>query len=775
MRKNIFTLILVFGVIFGHSQQIPIGHWRDHLPYSKTISLSEDNNRIYCATPYSIFYYNKADNSLERLTKVEGLSDVGISKVDYNQTFKTLVVAYTNTNVDLIKDGDIVNISDIKRKQIIGNKSINNILLFDNSVYLSCGFGIVVIDIEKEEIKDTYYIGPDGTHLNVLDLAVSESAFFAATKEGIYTAAINSPNLTNFASWEKITSAPGFNSTYNQIEWFDNSIIVNKQNEGYNDDELYKYDGFNWELISQPEPSDIHSIRVSNNELLLSRNMDVLIYNSVLSFERKIWSINDASIFPKDAFIDLNNQLWIADDKNGLIRVFDDDWNGEYIKINGPDFTDVFSMKVVKNDLWVTAGGRNSVWAPLYKREGFYSLTQDSWTSYNCLADNCTYPELSEIRDMVSLAIDPYNSNRVFIGTWGSGIIEVIDGSIINTYNDNNSTLQRWNADPSRILVSDMEFDKFGNLWVANSGADNLLSVKMMDESWQSFDLGSANSGIDISNLYIDEINQKWIILRKAHSLLVFYDNNTISDTSDDEVRVLNANAGSGNIFASEILCLTGDLNGELWIGTDEGIGVIYAPENVFRDGNFDVNRITLEWDDYAEYLLETERITAIAVDGANQKWIGTESSGVYLLSENGTEQIHHFTAENHPLLSNSILTIAVNADGEVFFGTGNGIISYRAEAAESGNGEEVVYAFPNPVREEYEGSIAIKNLPLNATVKITNISGGIVFETTAKGRQAIWDGKNFDGQKVQTGVYLVFASSEDGATTVVTKILFIN
>lgn len=775
MKKKILIIILVLGVILGYAQQIPIGHWRDHLPYSKTISLSEGNNLIYCATPYSIFYYNKTDNSLERLTKVEGLSDVGISKIDYNQALKTLVVAYTNTNVDLIKDGHIVNISDIKRKQILGNKTINNILLFNNLVYLSCGFGIVVIDIEKEEIKDTYYIGPGGTYLNVLDLALSESAFFAATEEGVYTAAFNNPNLADFASWEKIYSAPGINATYNQIEWFDNSIIVNKQNEGYNDDELYKYDGFNWELISQPEPSDIHTIRVSNDKLLLSRNMDVMIYNAALTFDRKIWSVNDASIFPKDALIDRDDRTWIADDKNGLIKILDDGWSGEYIKINGPDFDDVFSMKIIDNDLWVTAGGRNSLWAPLYKREGFYAFTQDSWKSYNCLTDNCTYPELSEIRDMVSLEINPYNTSQVFIGTWGSGIIEMLGNSIENIYNDNNSTLQRWNADPSRILVSDMEFDGLGNLWVANSGANNLLAVKMMDETWKSFDLGSTNSGIDISNLYVDEINQKWIVLRRAHSLLVFNDNNTISNTSDDKVKVLNANTGSGNIFATEILCLTGDLDGELWIGTNEGIGVIYAPENVFRDGNFDVNRIIVEWDGYTQYLLETERITAIAVDGANRKWIGTENSGVYLLSENGREQIHHFTAENSPLFSNSILAIAINADGEVFFGTGNGIISYRAEAAELGNNEEEIYAYPNPVREGYEGSIAIKNLPFNAIVKITNISGSIVFETKAKGGQASWNGKNFDGQKVQTGVYLVFASSEDGTKTVVTKILFIN
>jgi len=185
-----------------------------------------------------------------------------------------------------------------------------------------------------------------------------------------------------------------------------------------------------------------------------------------------------------------------------------------------------------------------------------------------------------------------------------------------------------------------------------------------------------------------------------------------------------------------------------------------------------------VEQDGHFQYLLETEVVTAIAVDGANRKWIGTQKAGVFLMSEDGTEQILHFDENSSPLLSNNITSIAINHEtGEVFFGTDKGIISYKSTATKGSDKfkKEDVYAYPNPVREDYEGIIAIKGLVTNAVVKITDISGTLIYETIAEGGQAIWNGKNFNGEKAHTGVYLVFASNEDGSETIVTKILVIN
>ena len=145
-------------------------------------------------------------------------------------------------------------------------------------------------------------------------------------------------------------------------------------------------------------------------------------------------------------------------------------------------------------------------------------------------------------------------------------------------------------------------------------------------------------------------------------------------------------------------------------------------------------------------------------------------------MSADGTEQILNFNEDNSPLLSNFILAITIDQKtGDVYFGTNKGIISYRSDAIEGEGGCSDVLVYPNPVRENYDGPIAIKGLVPNGNVKITDVSGNLVYETTANGTQAIWYGKNFEGRKAQTGVYLVFSSDSDGSNTCVTKLLFIN
>ena len=218
------------------------------------------------------------------------------------------------------------------------------------------------------------------------------------------------------------------------------------------------------------------------------------------------------------------------------------------------------------------------------------------------------------------------------------------------------------------------------------------------------------------------------------------------------------------------------DKDGSIWIGTDQGVGVIYNPGNVFTGGNFDAQKVILQQDGYNQYLLETEIVTAIAIDGANRKWFGTYSGGVFLMSPDGTHQIHNFNKDNSPLPSNTISAIAIDdATGEVFFGTDKGIISYRSDATEGAEFCNNYYVFPNPVRHEYHGPVAIRGLVVNADVKIADVSGNVVFHTKANGGEAIWNGNNFKGERAQTGVYIVYVTNEDGSQTCATKMLFAN
>ncbi|MBA1340592.1 MAG: hypothetical protein C5S40_00435 [ANME-2 cluster archaeon] len=240
-------------------------------------------------------------------------------------------------------------------------------------------------------------------------------------------------------------------------------------------------------------------------------------------------------------------------------------------------------------------------------------------------------------------------------------------------------------------------------------------------------------------------------------------------------MRLLRSETGVGNIPGTNVYSIAQDHDGEVWIGTDEGIGIFYSPSTILTAQDYDAVRPLVNFDGYVQYLLETEVVTAIAVDGDNRKWIGTERSGVFLLSQDGTDQIEHFVEDNSPLFSNQIIDIVINDDGEVFIATANGIIGYKGTASAPNDSYSDVYAYPNPVKDGFDGWIAVKGLMTDSDIKITDVTGTLIYATRSEGGQAVWNGRNFDGRKAKPGVYLVFASTEDGSDTMVTKILIID
>lgn len=261
-----------------------------------------------------------------------------------------------------------------------------------------------------------------------------------------------------------------------------------------------------------------------------------------------------------------------------------------------------------------------------------------------------------------------------------------------------------------------------------------------------------------------------------------FDDNGTLDNISDDKTVTLTKVYDQDNkeinfCGSANLRSIAQDKNGALWVGTTEGLFLINDPNKMFNN-NFRVYRIKIPRNDgtgLADYLLGTEEIKAIVVDGANRKWIGTASSGIYLVSEDGLETIHHFTSENSPLLSNAIQSIAINEQtGEVFIGTGNGLISYQSDAIEGGNKFKNVRAYPNPVRPEYNGIITITGLVADTQVRITDINGYLIYETQSNGGVATWNGCNASGEKVATGVYFAHCVSADGKQKHITKILII-
>ncbi|KPK85953.1 MAG: hypothetical protein AMS27_06135 [Bacteroides sp. SM23_62_1] len=765
--RNIISLltIIIFAILSDISAgQLTVGEWRTHLPYSQAIGVTEAGNKIYCMTRGGLFYFDKADNSINIFTRVDGLSDVQISCINYSPDYDVLVIAYQNANLDLIMGNEIYNLPDIKRKSLTANKSINNIMIIDKYAYLSCGFGIVVINLEKIEVKDTYLIGDNSSYKFVNDMTFDGRYLYAATEDGIYKADINSPNLIDYNYWNRIDNAPHYNKTYNHIAFFNNKIYANYYNEVSGSDSVYRYDGNKWALFSE--------VFFNNRTRSLEVHYDRLV--TINGWATDIFEKNEVNIKhfgsynPVHAIIDKDNYLWIADETEGLI-LNASSLNKEVFIPNGPLSNRAVTLEIVDNKLFAAAGGDNRNWRNLWYQFEINLFADGLWTG---LKENTH-------RDAISIAVDIDNSSHYYTGTWGYGLIEIYNGVIVNVYNEFNSSLQNILPDGNYIRLGGIAFDHEKNLWIANSEVPNPISVMKSDGTWKNFEFGKKISNVETGKIMITSLDQKWVQLPKGNGLFVFDIKNTLDDHSDDEYIKLDIIDENGKIITNNVYSFAEDRSGNIWVGTDKGVVVYYNPGRIFNSDLFYAQQISVPRNDgtlLADYLLSTETVTVITVDGANRKWVGTARAGAFLFSEDGFQEVYNFTKENSPLFSNNIQDIAINGKtGEVFFATDVGIISLRSTATDPNENFRDVYVYPNPVREDYEGEIVITGMVEDANIKITDISGNIVYETTSLGGQAIWDGRTFDGRKVSTGVYLIFCTNKDGSKTYITKLLVIN
>jgi len=776
---KLFSLacMLIPSAIYSQSPQIPIGQWRDELPYNFCNSVAEVENRIYASTPYALLYYDKDDNSVTRITKIQGLSDIGINCIAYNTVTKTLVIAYSDANIDLIQNNSIINISDIYRKTILGNKTINSIYCLGNLAYLQCGFGIVVLDLVKQEVKETYYIGNGGTQVNVMCLVKDNNdTLWAGSEKGIYKAWYKDPNLANYAVWKK-DRRMDTTLMYNTITYFSGKLVVNKQRSS-GKDTLYIYDGHwaSWN-ISGGGTLPIMNLNSMYNLLLVTNTYSVDIYDQNYSKLKSIIGYPGAGAFPQDAICDRNQTVWIADSYSGLVRNAMNSDQATAFNLSGPLTANAFSMSSLGNDLYIAPGGYDQSYVPLPQRPAqVYHFDDSNWQNLS----GANNPPMYGYDNVVSVTADPSDPKRIYAATWGYGLLEFYDGTLTRRYTESNSTLHHHSGttDTSVVRVGGSAFDAHGYQWIVCAHTNQCLSLKRGSQ-WTGFNI-VANNMTDLGQIIATRYDQVWMQMRygtlNAYSILVFTDNGTPDDSSDDQAKKLNASSGLGNLPGNTVYSMAEDKNGEVWVGTEAGVGVFFSPDDLFTANPSDCQRPLVQQGQYTQYLLESEQVNAIAVDGANRKWMGTDRGGTYLFSADGTKQVYHFTAENSPLLSDRVTSIAINSvTGEVYFGTDKGVISYKSTATEGSDAFGDVYAYPNPVREGYQGYIAVKGLLSNAQIRITDISGRLVYTGKAEGGQAVWNGNTMDGKKVHTGVYLVFASNETGSDKVVTKILVIN
>lgn len=765
--SKIITFLILNCLVQSFAQDIAIGQWRDHLAYNRATSITKAENLIYCIANDNLFSYNLDDNTLERATKVKGFSDVSAVKVAYNEAAKALVIAYANTNIDIVKNNKIINISDIKSKQIFGNKIINNIYMNEHYAYLSCGFGVVVIDLNKLEIKDTYNIGVNGVAVDVKDFTSDGTFYYASTVNGVFKAAKNNQFLSDFSAWINESALP--NSKFNSIVFYNNKIYANQDIEPLNG-RIWQLDlsSNQWSWVDSAVDYKCLGLKVSDNKLMVFYQFGAALYEGNFQY------LDIKNYYPKcdprDGIF-YNNFFWLADFNNGLVKTELQKAALEIIKPQGPSSNKAFDIGISQSHLWVVPGDLDG-WSNLFNAEGVSHFYNNDW---HVIAGDSLYQQYG-IFDLINVCVDPQDPQRVFCSSWSKGVLQINGNKVANYFDNNNSTLDTIAGAPF-IYVGGSKIDKDGNIWVSNAYSPNSICVydnKL--KKWDDIVTQNIIGNTRISKITINSLNQKWFILPEGGGLLVFDDNGTINVKTDDKIKKLGFTIGTGAITGADAIAVAEDLNGAMWVGTDKGICVFYSPANIFDDTGFDAQQIKIEQGGYVEYLLESEIVKCIAVDGANRKWIGTANSGVYLINADGTQQLEHFTIDNSPLFSNTINDLEIDGEtGEIYIATANGIISYKYTATTAKEDFDSVYAYPNPVKPDYQGLIAIKGLVRDCDVKITDTSGRLIYTTKALGGQAIWDGKSFDGRKAQSGVYIVFLTNPDGSKTETTKIFLAN
>ncbi|MEP7170789.1 MAG: two-component regulator propeller domain-containing protein, partial [Bacteroidota bacterium] len=755
--KTVSFLFFISILSSAYAQNSAIGQWRVHLPFNKARLLTQSETKIYCGVEDGLFTYNKTDNSLETITKVNGLSDIQLSAINHSSAKDMLLIGYENGNLDIFQDDKVYNIADIKRKSITGSKRINHILFFNNYAYLSCSFGIVVLNLDRKEIKDSYYLTISGSSNAVYDLATDGTNLYAASDSGIFSANINDPNINYFGNWNKLQDIL-LGTKFDLLALFENKLIASF-NLGSNYSAIFYLENGTWKN-SLFGAGGLNAMHVFNDNLILAGSSDVQSCKFVNSVLQHSVVFNNASFVNlRDALIDNTNVLWIADEGKGLFKATSNT-SYEFFVPDGPHSKLSASMQILNNQLWVGHSATGAKWdnSNPQSPDGFSTFVNNKWATYDKTNLTSQLVNLDTVFDFMSLAIDPRNTNHVFIGSRGAGVLEFEHGKgILNYYNEANSSLQSAQGNPGSCQLGGMAFDKDYNLWMANSTTASPMSELKTDGTWQAYNFpGAFLNPPFLGEFFIDSYGQKWMD-QNGVGLLVFDETGTLG-----QHKYVFFGDTSG-LPSSDIRAIVEDKEGQIWVGTSKGVGVFYNPGSALADPPATAQQVLLKQDNSYQYLFATEGVSCIAIDGANRKWFGTENAGVFLMSADGTQQIIHFTAENSPLLSNNILSMAINQkDGEVFIGTGRGIISYKSDAIDGDDKCHDTYVYPNPVYHDYSGPIVIKGVMSNGNIKITDISGTLVYETTSLGGQAIWNGKNFKGEKAHTGVYLVFCSDED-------------
>jgi hypothetical protein len=750
-RLILTPLILLFPILIWAQEKTNyngVGRWRTHFPYKDVKQIQEAGDFIYVMPEKGFITYHQPSGEISKYSKVNGFSDIDISIMRYIEPLNKMIFVYATGDIDILNltDNSIQNIPDILRKSILGEKEFYDLQYFDGKAYLSSSFGIILIDINKLEISDSYQnIGPSGAVVPVFSVIHYNNHLYAGTNKGILRAKATGVNLSDFQNWELVK--PGIESKLLRV--FDGNLYA------VNDSIYQIFDGSVWKNVRGGNKKNVVSLELCHNKLIETHWGGYIISKTGGAID----SIRENAV--AFGIIDRNNLLWTGGDGLGFFNIKP---NGDYgyFGINGPNSISTNTIAGWGDEIWVTSGGPGFVFGPTFNGAGYYHFKDNKWENRPKAPQ-----DLISMYDFSSVAINK-TTGETWLGSHATGIARFQNGKFVERFDSYNSTLRKQAG--LYTIVPGLAMDSKNNLWAANYDADSCVSVRLTNGAWQSYKISTKSVG----EMVIDDLDQKWMVTPRIGSsgIAIFKE---ATKGSPQRQRLLMKGKGVGDLPSNRVNALIVDKDNEIWIGTDEGLAVFFNPARAF-DLEEDAQRIIVDQNGVVGYLLGSETINDMCIDGANRKWVAT-NNGAFLIEKDGTSVLNHFTVDNSPLPSNIIKSIGVNGvSGEVFFGTQNGLISYGGNATDASDthGDEVKI-YPNPVYENYDGDITIQGLPDYATVKITDVSGKIIYETLSNGGIATWNGKMFNGKRPQTGIYLIFSSNKEDKDSKVSKLFFVN
>ena len=729
-------------------------NWKTHFSYNN-ISLIEDaGEKTFCVANGSLMGVNKKTDEIKPISKLDGLSGANITLVGYNRETRKTVLVYQNGQIDILTaQGDIQSMSDLFLSTETRPSEFYSTYSYGTDVYISSSIGIIRLNTRKNEISETYILMKDDKELQTHHVCIIGDSIYAATESAIYSAPLNS-NLIDYATWKPIYTP--FNHSISSIGTKNDDLYA------YADSSLYYRHNNQWAQL-MPTYQWVN-VFIHSQSSVIAQTTDGLIFE----FDGASGSQLPISGTLND-IVRSGQDIWFAVPEYGLQK-----WNGtdgtQQFALNTPCSNFSYRIRIKDDKLFMLPGG---YLAANYFRPGHVMVRENGfWRNY-------THQHLESVTsthytaDICDAAVDPNNPSHFFASSFGFGLLEFRNNEFHKQYLPKN-TINGLEAviEPEEgfTWVDGLVYDTDGNLWMLNKSY-NGVKVLLKNGSWVRISNVATRDRNRTKELLIWNQNPNIKILadaRETPGIGVFNDNGTIAYTGDDKAVFYSSfvDQNGKTIQPQYVYSLCQMANGEIWVGTESGLFIIEDVQQLLNHKN-QCKRIIIPRNDgtgLGDYLLGNEMINCITEDAAGRKWIGTETSGLYLVSADGLETIEHFTKYNSPLVSDGIYCLAIEPKtGELYVGTSIGLLSYQSDANEAQEDMKNIYAYPNPVRPNYQGYISITGLMDNTEVRIVDAGGNLVCKTRSNGGLAIWDGKDGYGKRVRPGVYTALCNAKGG------------